>query len=85
MEDIVEQLKKNESVSIFETQVRCEYKKPEFVAEYGELYQKPLHAYLKGKGYNDDVMELYLLQSILIVMLIKRQFLLSFHLLIIKS
>lgn len=54
VEDIVEQLKKNESVSIFETQVRCEYKKPEFVAEYGELYQKPLHAYLKGKGYNDD-------------------------------
>ena len=54
VEDIVEQLKKNESTSIFETQVRCEYKKPEFVAEYGELYQKPLHAYLKGKGYNDD-------------------------------
>ena len=54
VEDIVEQLKKNESVSIFETQVRCKYKKPEFVAEYGELYQKPLHAYLKGKGYNDD-------------------------------
>ena len=24
------------------------------MAEYGELYQKPLHAYLKGKGYNDD-------------------------------
>ena len=54
VEDIVEQLKKNESTSIFETQVRCEYKKPEFVAEYGDLYQKPLHAYLKGKGYNDD-------------------------------
>ena len=54
VEDIVEQLKRNESTSIFETQVRCEYKKPEFVAEYGELYQKPLHAYLKGKGYNDD-------------------------------
>lgn len=54
VEDIVEQLKKNESASIFETQVRCKYKKPEFVKEYGELYQKPLHAYLKGKGYNDD-------------------------------
>lgn len=54
VEDIVEQLKNNESVSIFETQVRCKYKKPEFVEEYGELYQKPLHAYLKGKGYNDD-------------------------------
>lgn len=54
VEDIVEQLKKNKYTSIFETQVRCEYKKPEFVAEYGELYQKPLHAYLKGKGYNDD-------------------------------
>lgn len=54
VEDIVGQLKNNESVSIFETQVRCKYKKPEFVEEYGELYQKPLHAYLKGKGYNDD-------------------------------
>lgn len=54
VEDIVERLKNNESVSIFETQVRCKYKKPEFVEEYGELYQKPLHAYLKGKGYNDD-------------------------------
>ena len=54
VEDVADLLKRNDFVSIFETQIRCEYKKPEFVAEYGELYQKPLHAYLKGKGYNDD-------------------------------
>lgn len=54
VEDVANLLKRNDFVSIFETQIRCEYKKPEFVAEYGELYQKPLHAYLKGKGYNDD-------------------------------
>lgn len=54
VEDVADLLKSDDFVSIFETQIRCGYKKPEFVAEYGELYQKPLHAYLKGKGYNDD-------------------------------
>ena len=52
--EIAQKLKTGEVSSVFESQTRCKYKKDEFIKNYGEFYQKPLHAFLKGRASNDE-------------------------------
>ena len=52
--EICKYLSEYPEASVFESQLRCQYKKDEFVAKYGENYKKPLQDHLSGKGYNKD-------------------------------
>lgn len=40
--------------AIFESQTRCQFKRPSFIAEYGTEYKKPLHDFLTGFAKNDE-------------------------------
>ena len=52
--EICKYLSEYPEASVFESQLRCQYKKDEFIAKYGENYKKPLQDHLSGKGYNKD-------------------------------